>query len=375
MLASLKKSYESASEDVTALTTALSESVSGTGLSTDSVDAVTSIFSDIKGYAPDKLLDKTANGLRINTRELEKLKKEYDDNTAKEFYKSVEDAYNSWQTALSNGEEQSVIDNLYDQYQQAAQLADQYVGLTSAYNQWQNALSTANEGDMYDSIYSQLDAMKKLWESGRTNTDDFRTFADLISPKDLVGASQEEVEKAYQQSIGKVKRYFTEGQEGLERFLQDVHKVNADWASMNKDGSWDFNFGVGGDEKVAKAIGIDVEAVQAILRKMGEYSDNINIDYGLDSLAMMGNAADKAYNKLKKLGKTNYKFKFDTGDIAEVNEQITEAGKILDKFRDKDGNIDLSIEGAAEAQSMLIKLMTEKQELEKPAILQVDLNP
>jgi len=371
-LEALQKTYDAISEEVQSLTTALSESVSGAGLSSDSVAAVNEMFGRVKGYDPEKLLDKTANGIRLNTRELEKLKKEYDDNTAKEFYKTVEDAYNSWQTALRNGEEQSVTDELYNQYEQAAQLADQYVGLTSAYNQWQNALSTANEGDMYDSMQGQIKAMEKLWAEGRTNVDEFRAFADLISSKDLSGASQAEVEKAYANSIGKIKRYFMEGEQGLENFLQDVNKVNSEWAHMKKDGTWEFDFGVGGDKDVAKALGIDVEALQIILRKMSEYDESINIDFDFDSVAMMGKEADKAYAKLKKLGKTNYKFKFDTGDIAEVNKQITKAEKVLDKFRDKDGNIDLSIEGAAEAQSMLIKLMTEKQELEKPAILQVD---
>ena len=118
-LEALKETYKSVSDNVSTLTTALSESVSGTGLSAESVAGVTSIFSDLKGYDEDKLLDKTANGLRLNTRELEKLKKEYDDNTAKEFYNNVEDAYNAWQDALRNGEEQSVVDSLYDQYQQA----------------------------------------------------------------------------------------------------------------------------------------------------------------------------------------------------------------------------------------------------------------
>ncbi len=374
MLEELKKSYESASEDVTALTTALSESVSGTGLSSDSVDAVTSIFSDLKGYDEDKLLDKTANGLRLNTRELEKLKKEYDDNTAKEFYNDVEDAYNAWQTALMNGEEQSVIDSLHDQYQQAAQLADQYVGLTSAYNQWQNALSTANEGDMYDTMQGKIKEMDKLWKSGKTNVDEFRAFADLISYKDLSGASQAEVEKAYSNSIGKIKRYFTEGEKGLENFLKDVHKANSEWAYMQKDGTWKFDFGVGGDKDVAEALGIDVEALQIILRKMSEYDESINIDFDFDSIAMMGKEADKAYRKLKKLGKIgkNIKFKFDTGDIGKINTQIKDAEDVLNGFRDKDGNVDVNVQGAKEAQVILSKLMTEKQEIEKPAILKVD---
>jgi len=375
-LEALKETYESVSDNVSTLTTALSESVSGTGLSAESVTGVTSIFSDLKGYDEDKLLDKTANGLRLNTRELEKLKKEYDDNTAKEFYNNVEDAYNAWQDALRSGEEQSVVDSLYDQYQQAAQLADQYVGLTSAYNKWQEALSTANEGDMYDSIYNNIKSVKELYKKGLVGTDDFRTYVDLISPKDLAGATTEEVVRAYQQSIGKIERYFTDGHKGAENFLKDVQKINSEWAHMNKDGSWEIDFGAGGssDKDVAKKLGIDVEALQAILRKLVDYGFDIDFGDSFGSLEMMGVAAEKAYSKLKELGKIGkkMKFKFDTGDIAEVNKQIAKAEKVLDKFRDKDGNVDLNIDGASEAQSILIKLLTEKQELEKPAILKVN---
>ena len=375
-LEALKETYESVSDNVSTLTTALSESVSGTGLSSDSVAGVTSIFSDLKGYDEDKLLDKTANGLRLNTRELEKLKKEYDDNTAKEFYNNVEDAYNAWQDALRNGEEQSVVDSLYDQYQQAAQLADQYVGLTSAYNKWQEALSTANEGDMYDSIYNNIKSVKELYKKGLVGTDDFRTYVDLISPKDLAGATTEEVVRAYQQSIGKIERYFTDGHKGAENFLKDVQKINSEWAHMNKDGSWEIDFGAGGssDKDVAKKLGIDVEALQAILRKLVDYGFDIDFGDSFGSLEMMGVAAEKAYSKLKELGKIGkkMKFKFDTGDIAEVNKQIEDAKNVLNKFRDKNGNVDVNVKGAKEAQIILSKLLSEKQEIEKPAILKVD---
>lgn len=375
-LAKLQESYKSVSENIESLTSVLSESVSGTGLTTDSIDTVTSIFSDLKGYDEERLLDKTANGIRLNTRELEKLKKEYDDTTAKEFYDDVKDAYDAWQDALRSGQEQSVTDDLYNQYQQIAQLADQYVGLTSAYNKWQNALSTENEGSMYDSIYDNIKSVQELYKKGLIGTDDFRTFTDLISPKDLSGASTDEVVRAYQASIGKIQRYFTDGHEGAMHFLEDVNKINSAWAHMNKDGNWEIDFNAGGttDKDVAKKLGIDVEAVQAILRKLIDYGFDIDLESSFDSIAMLGQSADKAYAKLKKLGKVgkNTKIQFDTGNIAEVNSQIANAEKLLNKFKDKDGSVNLNIEGASEAQSVMIKLLTEKQELEKPAILTVN---
>lgn len=376
ILSTLKESYKSASEDMENLASVFSESISGKGLTPDSVSTVTSIFSGLKGYNEERLLDKTANGIRLNTRELEKLKKEYDDKTAKEFYDDARDAYDAWQDALRNGQEQSVTDNLYNQYLQTAQLADQYVGLTSAYNKWQDALSTENEGSMYDSIYDNIKSVKDLYKKGLVGTDDFRSYVDLISPKDLTGAGTDEVVQAYQAGIGKIKRYFTEGQEGAKNFLKDVQEINSEWAHMNQDGSWEINFGAGGtnDKDVAKKLGIDVEAVQAILRKLSDYGFDIDLGSSFDSVTMLGQSADKAYNKLKKLGKIgkNTKIEFDTGDIAEVNAQIGHAEKLLGKFRDKNGNVNLNIEGAAEAQSVMVKLLTEKQELEKPAILTVN---
>lgn len=376
ILSALKESYKKASEDMENLASAFSESISGKGLTPDSVSTVTSIFSGLKRYNEERLLDKTANGIRLNTRELEKLKKEYDDKTAKEFYDDARDAYDAWQDALRNGQEQSVTDSLYNQYQQTAQLADQYVGLTSAYNKWQDALSTENEGSMYDSIYDNIKSVKDLYKKGLVGTDDFRSYVDLISPRDLTGAGTDEVVQAYHAGIGKIKRYFTEGQEGAKNFLKDVQEINSEWAHMNQDGSWEINFGAGGtnDKDVAKKLGIDVEAVQAILRKLSDYGFDIDLGSSFDSVTMLGQSADKAYNKLKKLGKIgkNTKIEFDTGDIAEVNAQIGHAEKLLDKFRDKNGNVNLNIEGAAEAQSVMVKLLTEKQELEKPAILTVN---
>ena len=64
-----KSSVESAKEDLEALKNILSESTSGTGMSSDSVKAFREMFGD----DAEKALEKTANGYHLNRKALAEL--------------------------------------------------------------------------------------------------------------------------------------------------------------------------------------------------------------------------------------------------------------------------------------------------------------
>ena len=80
------------------------------------------------------------------------------------------------------------------------------------------------------------------------------------------------------------------------RVEQNVHSfiqnLNSEWAHMNSDGSWDINFGVGNDQEIADKLGIDVEAVQAIMRKLSDYGFEINLDEPVASLEELKSCMD-----------------------------------------------------------------------------------
>lgn len=57
-----------------------------------------------------------------------------------------------------------------------------------------------------------------------------------------------------------------------------------------------------------------------------------------------------------------------------VYAEIDKVAKQLDQFRDKDGNVDLSIEGAEAVQNKLAALLTQKQQLSAPAIMSIDVS-
>lgn len=82
--------------------------------------------------------------------------------------------------------------------------------------------------------------------------------------------------------------------------------------------------------------------------------------------------AERAQKKLLELGLTKHDITFETGDPFLINDYIASARETLNKFRKEDGTIDLSIEGAEEAQTVLIQLINEKQEYEKPAVMNID---
>ena len=141
---------------------------------------------------------------------------------------------------------------------------------------------------------------------------------------------------------------------------------------MNADGSWEIGFGLGNDEEVANALGIDVEYVQSILRKLSDYDLVVNIDHALDNLGLLKSEAEEANDYLREIGKTETIFQFDANNADTVNSQLEEAQKLLDEFRGSDGQVDLSIEGAEEAESIFIALVSLKQSLSAPEIMQID---
>lgn len=82
--------------------------------------------------------------------------------------------------------------------------------------------------------------------------------------------------------------------------------------------------------------------------------------------------SEKANDTLKETGATNYTFNIESNNIDDITSQIQEAQKALEHFTSSDGTINIEAEGCEEAQVMLATLISRKQALETPAILQVD---
>lgn len=354
----------------------MSQSVSGGGLSAESLKT----FREMYGKDAESALERTANGYHINKEALADLQKQQEEMTKTDYLNALNDQY----TALRDAEAQLATAQLFEQdtsgleasrneilnnISTLEELQYQYETTTSAYQQWQSAMSGGEEGDMYDSIFGNLESAKELYDKGLTGTSKFEEFTDLISNKDLSNASNEEIVAAYEEAIPKIRRYFTEGQEGAERFLQDVHNLNSEWARMNEDGKWEIDFGANNDQEIADKLGIDVEMVQAIMRKLSDFGFDINLDEPIASMEELKSHAEEAKESL---GNMNVDLEVDT--FAEVDGEIDKVQSYIEELNNSEIEPNVKADKLEEANAILEYLLGRKQELGQSENIDVSID-
>ena len=358
----------------------MSESVSGSGISADNLKSFREMFGD----AADKVLEKTANGYHLNKKALSELQVQMDQMSKAEYLSALSDQYTELQNIEGQiaaaeilGQDTTGLETsrngILDNISSLQDLQIQYEAATSAYQQWQSAMSGGEEGDMYDSIYGNIEKAKELYDKGLTGTNAFREFADLMSDKDLSTASNEEIVAAYESAMPKIKEFFTEGQEGAQSFLEEVNSINAKWAHMNEDGSWEIDFGMNQDQDIADALGIDVEAVQAIMRKLSDYGFDINLDRPVASLEELKSQAESANSSLGKMG-DDLQIDFKADSLEDIDSQISSLKEYISDVDKSDIDIDVKTDKLDSANSILEYLVARKQEVGKSEDVDVNIS-
>lgn len=395
------------------LNAALANSYSGKGLSVSyEVDEETGVvqltgdianlqaaYSDLEGYDPSTLFERTANGVHINREALRQLQAQEEAlNKSKwlEDEKNLTDqlavATNKLANAKNSGSEsdvasaQATVDSLQQQLEQVQLLSAAYDGATSAYQQWINAQSAGEEGDMFRTVSETMKSRgDQLYNEGRYNTEEFRAIADYFSNEDLSTAPVENLVAAYENAANARERYFTGNKQGIDNFMADMQN-DAELMSKGivktlEDGSLEFQ--AGSDKILADKFHLSEEAIQSILRAASEYTDGIKIgkidgseDFNA-SIDEMKSKADEAKGKLEELknaGNQNLdlNFNFDSTNLEDLDAQIERAKTNLDQFKNSDGQIDLSVDGAEEAVTILQTLIQQKVLVSQPAIMSID---
>lgn len=364
-------SIQKATSDISSLQSLLSSSMSGKGMSADDVTAFKDMFGDDAASA----LEKTANGYHINQQALAKLQNQQKQSVKSDYLTAMAEEQEALQKvneqiakAIFNGDDvsglQSQKQNIESNISSLQDLAYQYQNAMSAYNQWQAAMSGGEEGDMYDSIQGNLESVKDLYDKGLVGENKFKEFVDLMSNQDLSNVSVDQIVSAYEAAMPKMERYFTEGQEGAVNFLNDIQNINQEWAHMNEDGSWDINFGVGNDQDIADALGIDVEAVQAVMRKLKDYGFDVNLDQPVASLDELKSAAESAKESLDGLGDTSLdSINLDSSSFGEVTDNIDKVKEYIQTINDSDLEPDVKTERLEQANNILEYLVQKQQEI------------
>lgn len=389
---------ETETDGLDKVNTALAESKTATGLTTESIDALKSRYKDLAGYNVASLFEETANGIRLNSSEYQKLEQQYASGKLKEAdsqLATLKSRYDELDGSIKNCSDASQMsamvteqENIRQQINNVAELAAQYEGLASKFNAWQNVESAGSDRDMYESVLSGFDSVKEELDRGWLD-DGSKAFIDMFVPDGTVLNSIDDYKAKWDSLDEKIKGtsysvrdFFTKNEEGAStndgvyNFLDAVDQLGKGNIKRDENGEIvSFDFGVNGDKAIADAMGISEEMVQIIERASEDAGFTINMDGAYTSLADLQNRAMTANEALIKMGKTTTTFKFNESTKEGVKSQLDSAKELLDSDQFKvDGKFNIKTEGAQEALTIAQTLQAQWDNLNKPAYMSIDVS-
>lgn len=303
------------------ISSAISESMSDTGLTADSIstlkDGLQSVIDssdELKDYDLNALFTNTSKGVKLDNDRLEDLLDIQHQIKEKDFAESIQkqndaideqskaletvkkgtDEYTEAQDNLKTAQEQlaemqHAQSQYYAQYQQQKQLFSDYA-------EWQRATQTENSGDKYLSMVSGLDTAKKAWDAGEIGTDDFKSFAKMISPSGATDPVN------FAENYTKAARYLTSDESGLVHFFEDLStKTDAAgqaMASFNEETqSWELNTHDLGE--VAQKLGTGTPVVEALFGRAEDYGATTTVISDMQDGILKATEATKNWSEAK----------------------------------------------------------------------------
>jgi len=382
-------SIEDETGAINTLTSALSSSASGNGLSEEEIGNITSLFQDVVDFDENKLLENTANGVHLNVEELERLNKERAEinikKQGKELDKYTKELHESEEALKTLKQEYDAGTKSLEDYQNAYNQEDnirqgienkinllrremaQYSALTSAYNQYVQAQSSANENAKYENIGSGYETTKDLIERGWIGQDDVRAYLNMFTDEDMMTASVDKLYAVWDGLDDKInsagyslKDFFTyddngkSTSDGIFNFLDTVKQAAKDsgisdaileqFVSVDKEtGAYSFDFDIlGGDQKVADMLGVDLSLLQAIIQAAKDAGFEVQMTNALPGLQSLTENLRNMRSEVKKLGGDVDKYDFHVLSV-DVNskEYDTTLKSISDAIKElKETNLD-----------------------------------
>ena len=389
------------------LTTAVSESISGAGLGTASMSLVEDMFGDLDSYDPTALFEHTANGIRMNSEEFRKLNDEYKKTNIDGLEGKMDalgERYNQTREELSDltygskeyNKKLKELNDIEDQINATEKLASQYRGLASAYQSWQRAESAGSQRDMYEGMIEGFENIDDEISRGWLD-DGTIEFLRLIKGENLSAtATTKQLKEAYKSLDDTIKNttysvrdFFTVDEDGnstntgVYNFLDAIGQLEEeefggkDVVKRDKNGNiigFDFKI-VGGDEAIADALGISEELVQIMVRAADDAGFVVSMDGTYQQLDTLKDKAQEAADKLKELKITDFNFNINTGSEKSVQDQYKEALDIWAEFKknkNEDGTINMNVEGAEQAFTLVSTLQSMVDRLSEPTYMELD---
>ena len=335
-LDSMETKVSTAKSTLSSMGTILTETTSAGGISKDNVKILSTAFKDVKDprgieQNVNDLFTTTSDGIKLNIDALKTFTEYQAEATDGDFEKGIKlqtkaikdqtdvtnKAKKAWEEARGTEDEDdkkaaydSEKDKLKDarneylSYMQSQSewqaTKKQQQELLSYYSQWQRAQSTENAGDKYNNIVSGLKNAKDAYDKGLVGTDDFKSFAALISPTGSDDRAN------FAENYGKAVRYLTEDKTGVNNFLADLKSKGM--ASYD-DASKRWSFDIDDMSKAARSMGISKEFMSANFGRLRDYGIDNNfissIEEGIDRTQELTSALSDEQKRLEELKNTD----------------------------------------------------------------------
>lgn len=335
-LDSMETKVSTAKSTLSSMGTILTETTSAGGVSKDNVKILSTAFKDVKDprgieQNVNDLFTTTSDGIKLNIDALKTFTEYQAEATDGDFEKGIKlqtkaikdqtdvtnKAKKAWEKARGTEDEDdkkaaydSEKDKLKDarneylsymQSQSEWQVTKkQQQELLSYYSQWQRAQSTENAGDKYNNIVAGLKNAKDAYDKGLVGTDDFKSFAALISPTGSDDRAN------FAENYGKAVRYLTEDKTGVNNFLADLKSKGM--ASYD-DASKRWSFDIDDMSKAARSMGISKEFMSANFGRLRDYGIDNNFisstEEGIDRVQELTSALSDEQKRLEELKNTD----------------------------------------------------------------------
>ena len=335
-LDSMETKVSTAKSTLSSMGTILTETTSAGGISKDNVKILSTAFKDVKDprgieQNVNDLFTTTSDGIKLNIDALKTFTEYQAEATDGDFEKGIKlqtkaikdqtdvtnKAKKAWEEARGTEDEDdkkatydSEKDKLKDarneylSYMQSQSewqaTKKQQQELLSYYSQWQRAQSTENAGDKYNNIVAGLKNAKDAYDKGLVGTDDFKSFAALISPTGSDDRAN------FAENYGKAVRYLTEDKTGVNNFLADLKSKGM--ASYD-DASKRWSFDIDDMSKAARSMGISKEFMSANFGRLRDYGIDNNFisstEEGIDRVQELTSALSDEQKRLEELKNTD----------------------------------------------------------------------
>lgn len=250
------------------------------------------------------------------------------------------------------------------------------------YQQWKDAQNASESGDMFDDSIKALSLINDTLNNtesdsyGRIGRQDYKTSLDLVIP-DTVDKSDEDAINSYLNSIDNLFTHNDKGEKaGLN--IEEFCKQAMDKGLMVLDESGE-NYQVAGGktmEDFAEGMNLAMPMVQSAFGEMSELGATWDFsDEGIQTMGDIAVAATEASEALRSVaGNEDLKINLDVSDLQTTEEKCSALDDTISEMNSVKAKVGVDSSEVDQANTIIQYCVAQKQELEAPAVMNVDVS-